>query len=661
MPGSILGTSVRRVEDRELITGASTYVGNLALPGLLHLAFVRSPLAHGRIAGIETAQAAAAPGVVAVFTAADLDLPAHHGLLVVNPELPRPPLATDRVRFVGEAVAVVVGETKAAAVDAVELVEVDYDPLPAAVDPEAALEAGAPAQFEGRDNLAAGLRAAPADAEAALADAEVVVRARMVNQRLAVMPMEGNAIAVLPGGYEGRDDDLTIWASTQMPHGFRAQAATLFGLATERVRVITPHVGGGFGGKAGMLAEHTTAVGVARAIGRPVSWVETRSENLVSMPHGRGQVAYYELGLSREGRITGLRARVVGDSGAYAGFGGGLTLGPTYLMSQGVYAIPKIAFDGAVALTNTTPMGAFRGAGRPEATAHLERMMDLAADELGLDPVEIRRRNFLDPASFPVTTLPGARYDIGDYDLPLREALRLADYEKLREEQRTRREAGDPVALGIGICVYVEITAGGGGSEFGSVTVHADGSATISAGTSAHGQGHATAFAMLASDRLGIPFEKIRFVQSDTALVPRGSGTGGSRSLQMGGNAVLVAADDVLEQARRRAAELMEAAVDDVELTEAGEFGVAGVPSVPLTWEQVASHGEELFAGLDFHQDGATYPFGAHVSVVEVDTETGRVTPRRHVAVDDCGRVLNPLLVEGQQHGGLAQGVAQAL
>jgi aerobic carbon-monoxide dehydrogenase large subunit len=471
------------------------------------------------------------------------------------------------------------------------------------------------------------------------------------------MSMEGNAIAVRPD--EG--DRLTIWVSTQMPHGFRDQVAQVLGLDAERVRVIAPHVGGAFGGKAGVLAEHTVAIGVARALGRPTSWVETRSENLVSMPHGRGQVAYYELGFTREGRITGLRARVVGDAGAYAGFGGALTLGPTYVMSQGVYAIPKIAFDGAVALTNTTPMGAFRGAGRPEATAHLERVLDMAAVELGIDPAELRRRNFLDPASFPVTTLPGARYDVGDYDLPLREALRLADYDKLREEQRTRREAGDPVQIGIGISVYVEITAGGGGSEFGGVTVHADGTATISAGTSAHGQGHATAFAMLASDRLGIPFEKIGFVQSDTALVPRGGGTGGSRSLQMGGNAVLVAADEVLEQARRRAAELLEAAVDDVVLTEDGEFGVSGVPSVTVTWAQVASHGEELHAGLDFHQEGATFPFGAHVSVVEVDTETGRVTPRRHIAVDDCGRILNPLLVVGQQHGGLAQGVAQAL
>ncbi|HZG92347.1 MAG TPA: xanthine dehydrogenase family protein molybdopterin-binding subunit [Pseudonocardia sp.] len=656
MSGSILGTSVRRVEDLDLITGATTYVGNLTLDGMLHLAFVRSPLAHATITGIDTARAAAAPGVAAVFTAADLELPAHHGLIPVNPDLPRPPLATDRVRFVGEAVAVVAAESKAAAVDAAELIEVDYDPLPAVVDPEAALEPDAPLQFPALgSNLAAGVR----DGHDPLAGAEVVVRARMVNQRLAVLPMEGNAIAVHPAPGDGHD--LTIWVSTQMPHGFRQQAAQLFGLDTDRVRVIAPHVGGGFGGKAGMLAEHTAAVGAARALGRPVSWVETRSENLVSMPHGRAQIGYYELGLTRAGRITGLRARVVADSGAYAGFGGALALGPTYTMSQGVYAMDAIGFSAAVVVTNTTPVGAFRGAGRPEATAFLERLMDLAADELGLDPVEIRRRNFLDPAAFPLTTIPGAAYDIGDYDLPLREALRLADYPQLRAEQAARREAGDPVQLGIGMAVYVEITAGGGGSEFGSVTVHADGSATLSAGTSGHGQGHATAFAMLASDRLGIPMERIRFVQSDTAAVPRGGGTGGSRSLQMGGNAVAAAADDVLEQARERAAELLEANPDDVELTDDGRFGVGGVPGITLTWAQVASAGEDLTAGLDFRQSGATFPFGAHVSVVEVDTETGRVTPVRHIAVDDCGRVLNPLLVQGQQHGGLAQGIAQAL
>ncbi|WP_037040755.1 xanthine dehydrogenase family protein molybdopterin-binding subunit [Pseudonocardia halophobica] len=658
MPHSILGTAVRRIEDPDLITGATTYVGNVVAgrTDVLHAAFVRSPLAHALVTGIDTSAAAAAEGVVAVYTAADLELPAHHGLMVLNPDMPRPPLATDRVRFVGEAVALVVAETKAAAVDATELVEVDYDPLPAVVDPEAALDADAPLQFpDAGSNVAAGLRSA--EGGAVLDGAEVVVRARMVNQRIAVVPLEGNAILVDP---TDSDHTLVVHVSTQMPHGFRAQLAGLFGLEADEVRVIAPNVGGGFGGKAGMIAEHTATVGAARALGRPVAWVETRSENLVSMPHGRGQVAYYELGLTREGRMTGLRCRVVGDAGAYAGFGGALPLHMTYVMAPGVYDIPKVGYDSVAALTNTTPMGAFRGAGRPEAAAHLERLVDIAAAELDLDPAELRRRNFLDPAAFPLTTPVGANYDVGDYDLPLREALRLADYEKLREEQVTRRESGDPVQLGIGMSVYVEITAGGGGSEYGSVRVHPDGTATVQAGTSAHGQGHATSFAMLVSDRLGIPMEKITYEQSDTASVPRGGGTGGSRSLQMGGSAVRVAADDVLKEATQRAAALLEANPDDVTLTDDGEFGVAGVPSATVTWEQVAAEGE-IFAGVDEQQSDATYPFGAHLSVVEVDTLTGRVRPRAHIAVDDCGRVLNPLLVEGQQHGGLAQGIAQAL
>jgi carbon-monoxide dehydrogenase large subunit len=658
MPHSILGTAVRRVEDPDLITGATTYVGNVVAgrTDVLHAAFVRSPLAHATVTAIDTSAAAAAEGVVAVYTAADLELPAHHGLMVLNPDMPRPPLATDRVRFVGEAVALVVAESKAAAVDAAELVEVDYDPLPAVVDAEAALAPDAPLQFpDAGSNVAAGLRSA--EGAAALDGAEVVVRARMVNQRIAVVPLEGNAILVDP---TDSDHALVVHVSTQMPHGFRAQLAGLFGLEADAVRVIAPNVGGGFGGKAGMIAEHTATVGAARALGRPVAWVETRSENLVSMPHGRGQVAYYELGLTREGRMTGLRCRVVGDAGAYAGFGGALPLHMTYVMAPGVYDIPKVGYDSVAALTNTTPMGAFRGAGRPEAAAHLERLVDIAAAELDLDPAELRRRNFLDPAAFPLTTPVGANYDVGDYDLPLREALRLADYEKLREEQASRRESDDPVQLGIGMSVYVEITAGGGGSEYGSVRVHPDGTATVQAGTSAHGQGHATSFAMLVSDRLGIPMEKIRYEQSDTASVPRGGGTGGSRSLQMGGSAVRVAADDVLKEATQRAAALLEANPDDVALTDDGEFGVTGVPSATVSWEQVAAEGE-IFAGVDEQQADATYPFGAHLSVVEVDTLTGQVRPRAHIAVDDCGRVLNPLLVEGQQHGGLAQGIAQAL
>ncbi|SFM89482.1 carbon-monoxide dehydrogenase large subunit [Pseudonocardia ammonioxydans] len=664
MPGSILGTSVRRVEDADLITGASTYVGNLRLDSLAHVAFVRSPLAHALVTGIDTAEAAAAPGVLAVHTAADLDLPAHHGLMVLNPELPRPPLATDRVRFVGEAVALVVAETRAAAVDATELVEVDYEPLPAVTDPEAALAEGAELQFpEYGSNLAAGLRGPDGDP---LEDAEVVVRVRMENQRVAAVPLEGNAIVADPRSDGDDGYALTLHVSTQMPHGFHNQLCQVLGLDPGTVRVIAPHVGGGFGAKAGLLAEHTATVGAARALGRPLAWVETRSENLVSMPHGRGQVGYYELGLTRDGRMTGLRARVIGDAGAYAGFGGALPLHMTYLMATGVYDIPKVRYDAASALTNTTPMGAFRGAGRPEAAAHLERLVELAAAELDMDPVELRRRNFLAPDAFPHTTPTGATYDVGDYDLPLREALRLVGHDELRAEQARRRAAGDPVRLGLGMSVYVEVTAGGGGGEYGSVTVHADGSATVSAGTSAHGQGHATSFSMLVSDRLGIPLDRITYVQSDTARVPRGAGTGGSRSLQLGGTAVSEAAHELYERARTIAATLLEASAEDVEITDDGTFGVAGVPGGPtVTWTEVhrraGETGETLHVGLDSEQAGATFPFGAHVSVVEVDTDTGRVVPLRHVAVDDCGRILNPLLVEGQQHGGMAQGIAQAL
>lgn len=661
MAGSILGTRVRRVEDAALVTGDSTFVGNLRLDGLLHAAFVRSPLPHGQIRSIDTTEAAAAPGVVGVYTAADLPLTPHHGLMVVHDKLPRPPLAIDRVRFVGEPVALVVARNPAAAADAVELVDVDYDPLPAAIDPEEALAPDAELQFpELGTNLVAGNRSAAQGDP--LGNADIVVRARLLNQRVAVMPMEGNAIVVEPAGTE--QHDLVIHVSTQMPHGFQDMVATEFDVAKDRVRVIAPHVGGGFGGKAGLIAEHTAVIGAARALGAPIAWVETRSENLQSM-HGRGQVGYYELGLTRDGTITGLRARVIGDAGAWAGFGGALPIHMTALMVPGVYDVPVVAYDAATVVTNTAPMGAFRGAGRPEAAAHIERMMDIAADELGIDPVELRRRNFLDPDTFPVTTPMGATYDSGDYDLPLREAMRLADYDTLRKEQAVRRDTGDPVQLGIGVAVYVEVTAPGGGSEFGSVTVHDDGTATVSSGTSAHGQGHATAFSMLVSDALGIPMDKISYVQSDTAVVPRGGGTGGSRSLQLGGSAVSSAAVAVRDRARRHAASLLEAAVDDTELTDAGTFGVTGVPDVTVTWAEVAvaarEAGEELSVGLDVTQGGSTFPFGAHVSVVEVDTETGHVRPLRHVAVDDCGRVLNPLLVEGQQHGGLAQGIAQAL
>ncbi|MEJ2885110.1 xanthine dehydrogenase family protein molybdopterin-binding subunit [Actinomycetospora aeridis] len=663
MPGSIMGTAVRRVEDPELIRGHATYVDNIVPPGALHCVFVRSPLAHARLDAVDVAKARGAPGVVAVLTGEDMTaIPDHRPFMVLNDACARPLLARGKVRFVGDMVAAVIATTRAEAVDAAELVEVDYDPLEPVVDPEAALADGAPLQFEELgSNLAAGFRD-PDDVHP-LDDADVVVRARIVNQRLAVAPMEGNAVTATPGGAD-EAYDMTVHVSTQMPHGLRGQVAAQWGWDTERVRVVAPHVGGGFGGKAGLAPEHAVVVEAARQLGRAVTWTETRSENLTAMPHGRGQVQYGELGLRRDGTIVGLRARVVGDSGAYAGFGGALTLGPTRNMAQGVYRIPEIAYDGAAALTTTTPMGAFRGAGRPEAAAMVERLVDMAAHELGIDPAELRRRNFLQPEEFPLTTRTGSLYDSGDYERALDAALRASGYDALRREQAERRARGDRVALGIGLAVYVEVTAGGGGGEYGSVSLDADGGATVSVGTSAHGQGHATSFAMIVADRLGVPMEQVRFVQSDTAAVPRGGGTGGSRSLQLAGSSVLVAADAVLARAREVVASALEADADDITAAEDG-LGVAGVPDRALTWSEIAAAADEQGVSLtevrDEQQPGATYPFGAHVSVVEVDLDTGRVTPVRHVAVDDCGTVLNPTLVAGQQHGGLAQGISQAL
>lgn len=657
MPGSILGTSVRRVEDPDLVRGLGTYVDNHRPDGVLYAAFVRSTFAHARIISIDASQALAASGVVAVYTAGDLGLAPFAGFSPVNDACHRPPLATDRVRFVGDPVALVIATSPAAAVDALELVDVDLDPLDAVSDPEAALADDAPLQFEALgSNIAAGVRDDPsADA---LAGADHVVRARIENQRVAVAPIEGNALLVEPDG-----NRLTLHISTQMPHLARSLIAKEFGLDKRDVRVIAPHVGGAFGGKPAVIAEHVAVIEAARRLGKPIKWTETRSEAMLSM-QGRGQVQYAELGLRSDGTFVGMRWRVIGDSGAYAGFGGALALGPTRTMAQGVYEIPAICYSAIAAMTNTTPTGAFRGAGRPESAALLERMIDLAADELDLDPVELRRRNLIPPDSFPYETRNGATYDNGDYDLPLREALRTAGYDDLRAEQSRRRTDGAVRQLGIGISLYVEVTGGGSG-EFGSVEVHPDATVTAMAGTSAHGQGHATSFAMIVAERLGLPIESVTYVQSDTSQVPRGSGTGGSRSLQLGGSAVRAAADVVLEQAKGVAAQLLEASPDDIELGESGAFNVAGVPDVAVRWAEVAAYAHEhdtpLRAGQDFAPDGATFPFGAHVSVVEVDTETGEVTPIRHIAVDDCGRVLNPLLVQGQQHGGAAQGVAQAL
>jgi carbon-monoxide dehydrogenase large subunit len=659
--GSLVGAPVRRVEDPALLTGQGTYVDNLDLPGVVHLAFVRSTVAHADLTGVDVSGAREMPGVIGVWTGDDLELPNHTGLMPLNPAVVHHPLAKGRVRYVGDAIAVVAAETKLQATDAAEQVIVDYEPLAPVVDLEDAMAESAPVLFDNiGSNLVFGQR--EPDGYDPLAGAQVVVRGRFENQRVAVVPMEGSAVAVVPGA-EGDEFRLTVYLACQMPHMIRGRIAQQFGFEPEQVRLVAPHVGGSFGGKH-WSPEGIVAARLALDLGRPVKFIEGRSENMLTLPHGRGQVQYVELGLHRDGTIVGMRCQVVGDAGAYGGFGGMFANGPTRMMAQGVYHIPKIGFDGAAVVTNTAPMGAYRGAGRPEAAALIERAMDLAADELGIDPAELRRRNFIRPDEFPFTTLSGVTYDVGEYDKALTEALRIAGYDALLAEQEARRARADAKLLGVGMAVYVEITAQGGG-EYGEVEVHGDGTATVKAGTSAHGQGHATAYSQIVSGELGIPIENITFVQSDTALVPRGSGTGGSRSLQLAGSAVLGAAHTVLDRARHIAAGMLEAAPEDIVVTGDGGLAVAGTPAKSFTWAEVATEaagqGEPLVAEYDFKASGASFPFGAHVAVVEIDRETGEVDLVRHVAVDDCGRIVNPMLVDGQVHGGLASGISQAL
>ncbi|WP_139720763.1 xanthine dehydrogenase family protein molybdopterin-binding subunit [Serinicoccus chungangensis] len=668
---SILGTEVRRVEDPDLLRGRGTFVGDLDLddPDILHAVFVRSPVAHARLAGIDTSEAASAPGVVGVFTADDLGTDPVPPFAQIHDRVARTALATGRVRFVGDPVALVVARSRVAAVDAADLVDVDYEELDAVVDLEEAVSEQAPRQFpELGSNLVLAVKD-PDGEQDVLAGAHRVARLRMENNRMATSPIEGHGILVRPaltGGADGEGSPevggLDVVLGTQHPHLAQRLLVRWTGLPRDAVRVRAPHVGGAFGGKAGIIPEHAAVVRASCRLGRPVRWVETRSETMLSMT-SRGQVQYVEVGLDEDGRITGMRARLVGDCGAYAGFGGSFASGSTRTMSEGSYVIPRLRYDAVSVMTNTAPTGAFRGAGRPEAAAMVERAMDHAARESGLAPEEFRRRNFVAVGDFPHTTKFGARYDTGDYATALERALEVAGVEELRREQRRRRETGSPWQLGVGIASYVEIT-GFGGTEYAGIRVDRDGSLTVMAGTSAHGQGHATAFSMLVADQLGLPLDRVSYVQSDTARVRSGGGTGGARSLQLGGSAVLEAAVELREQATGLAAELLEVAEADVELVD-GSFGVRGVPGATLTWDAVAEQAHERGEGLgvdhDFSQDGATFPFGTHVSVVEVDVETGAVRLLRHVAVDDCGTVVNPLLVRGQQHGGCVQGIAQAL
>ncbi|MFZ0214780.1 MAG: xanthine dehydrogenase family protein molybdopterin-binding subunit [Candidatus Dormiibacterota bacterium] len=659
IPGSVLGQSIRRVEDPRFITGQGTYSDDLpAGEQGVYAAFTRSPLPHARVLSIDASGAAELPGVLGVYTDHDLGLPAKLDMGALDVVFERPHLARDVVRFVGEAVAVVVATSRAVAEDAAEAVFVDYDPLPSVGAPLAAVEKDAPLLFPAHGtNECYHVRMGTPEGEDVLAGAEVTVKARVVNQRLAAVPMEPNVVVAEPDG-----DGVVLWVSCQNPHAVRDIVADKLGLDPGLVRIIAPDVGGGFGAKLTFYGEQVIVGALARRLGRQVRWTETRSENFLNMTQGRAQVNDVEIGATKDGRVVGLRVHVLQDAGGYPADGAWLpTL--TGWMIQGVYDIPKLEFTSTSVATNTTPVAAYRGAGRPEAAHLLERTMDLLARELHLDPVEVRRRNFIPPEKFPFRTLTGIEYDTGEYAKPLDRVLELAGYDELRREQAERRARGDRNLLGVGVATYVEVTGLGTPTEHGAVEIHADGEIIVLAGTSSHGQGHATAYAQLVAERLQVPIERVRLVQSDTRLVPSGGGTGGSRSMQMGGVAIDTACGEVVEHGRRMAADQLEVDVADVELTTGG-FRVRGVPQSVVTWEALAVHEpgpRGLAAAIDFQQAGLTYPFGAHVSVVEVDADTGHVNLVRHLAVDDCGPIMNPLLATGQQHGGIAQGAAQAL
>jgi carbon-monoxide dehydrogenase large subunit len=653
---SILGNRVLRIEDPKLLTSGGSYVSDLSLEGAARVTFVRSTMAHARLVAVEVEEARRAPGVVGVFRASDLGLgPMPPVLPMINQAMGRPPLADGVVRFVGEPVAAVVTETPEQGEDAAEAVVVDYDPLPALVDPEAALASEVVLHEAAGTNVATEL---PSSADDSFFDGcEVVVSRRIVNQRLAPCPLEVRGAA----SRWGPDGRLTHWTSTQAPHSVRDSLAGLLGVEPASVRVVTPDVGGGFGAKMGVYPEDLVVAQLARLLGRPLVWVETRSESMLALGHGRAQVQYASLGGRRDGRLIAYRLHVVQDAGAYPAMGSILPF-ITSTMTTGVYDIERVDFASRSVVTNTTPVVAYRGAGRPEATAALERMVDIYAAEVGMDPAELRRRNLVPPERFPYTSAAGSVYDNGDYERALDLALESAGYRELRAEQARRRAEGSARQLGVGISTYVEVTNPVGGSEFASVEVSEDESVVVRTGTSPHGQGHDTAWAMLASEATGIPVEQIEVVHGDTDAVRFGQGTMGSRSAQMGGVAVAQAADKLVAEARQVAAGLLEASVDDVVLDRAsGRFHVAGAPAVSRSWAEVARQAGGLAAEVDFQSPGPTYPFGAHVAVVEVDLETGAVRLVRMVAVDDAGRVLNPLLVEGQVHGGLAQGAAQAL
>ena len=656
-----IGQRIRRREDPRFLLGKGRYVDDQRVEGALYVQFVRSYVAHGTITSVEADDARALPGVQ-VFTGADVDLAPSPPppMMRVDESMHRPFVATDTVRFAGEIVAVVLAESPEACADAAELVYAEYESLPAVVDIREAVKDETLVFAPAGSNTC--LRMPVKDPDPNLFDGcDIVISGANESPRLLALPIEPRAVAA---SFE--DGKLTIWLSTQTPHQDKGMIAGALGLDPEQVRVVAPDVGGGFGGKGGDV-EDVLMGWLARRTGRPVRWTETRSEHMVAMHHGRAQWADFELGGTRDGKLKALRVKLLQDAGAYPGIGAFLAV-LTQMMSSGVYDIPAIEVDITAVVSNSTPTGPVRGAGRPEATQMIERAIDMYAAEAGIDPAELRRRNFIANDRFPAKTAVGTTYDIGDYAGALDRALEQAGYDELRAEQARRRADGSDTLLGIGISVYVEITNGIGEGEFGAVEITPDGGAIVRTGSFSHGQGHETTFAQIVSERTGIDVADIQVIAGDTDRVPRGTGTYGSKSTQIGGAAAGQASEILVERAKELAADALEASPGDMLLDlDSGTFHVTGSSEPSIGWAQLAERLEgdgrlaELSSETDFKPEMPTFPFGAHVAVVEVDADTGSVRLKRMIACDDAGRIINPLVADGQVHGGLAAGIAQAL
>ena len=687
-PAKEVGSARRRKEDQRLITGRTRFTDNIQLPGMLHLAMVRSPFAHARITNIDVSEAKTAPNVVMVLTGADVAeeqgaLPCAWPITEDQKSQPHPSIAVDRVAFAGEIVAVVVARSAAEARDAAELVDVDYDELPAVLDLKEAAEDTVLAHpdlgtnksaFWQFDSAGAGTGSAIDDA---IRDADIVIEREYRQQRLIPAFMEPRSFAVDPTG-----EQITMWSATQIPHILKLMLALTLGIPESKLRVIAPDVGGGFGGKLQVTPEEVITLLVARRTGKPCKYTETRSESLMSAHHGRDQWQKLTLAAKADGTVTGLKVDLLADMGAYLGL---VTPGVPILgafMFNAIYKFPAYQFNCTNVFTNKTWTDAYRGAGRPEATYAIERLMDELAVEVGVDPLEIREKNWIKHEEFPFTTVCGLEYDSGNYEAATARAKEMFGYDELRAEQKRRREANDPVQLGIGISTFTEMCGlapsrvlgslnyGAGGWEHAAVRMLPSGKVEVVTGTSPHGQGHVTAWSQIVADRLGVPFDDVEVLHGDTAVSHKGLDTYGSRSLVVGGSAVAVAADKVIERAKPIAAHLLEASVDDIEF-ENGRFGVRGTDKGmaigELALASFSAHNlpDGVEPGLDadatFDPDNFSFPHGTHLCAMEIDTETGGAKMRKYVAVDDVGTIINPMIVDGQVHGGLVQGIAQAL